>query len=159
MESKRRKENYGKIPESSMRTAIHLKLTGGYSTKRAAEKCNIPRTTLRRYLKKCEGRNIDFDSENLEGAPRLTPNYEVNKIFTEMEENTLCNYLKQMANLHHGLNPKQIRSFAYDLAKHYNKKIPQAWVDNQSAGKHWFTGFIKRNPSISIRTAEATSIA
>lgn len=110
-----------KIPENTMRAAIRLVLSGGYSATRAAEKCNIPRTTLRRYLAKCKDRNIYFDSENLEGAPRLTPNYEINKNFTQEEENMLCVYLKQIANLHHGLNPKQI-SFAYDLAKHYNNK-------------------------------------
>lgn len=98
----------GKTPENTMRPAIRLVLSGGNSAKRAAEKCNIPRTTLRRYLAKCKDRNIGLDSKNLEGTPRLTPNYEINKIFTQEEENMLCVYLKQMANLHYELNPKQI---------------------------------------------------
>lgn len=37
--------------------------------------------------------------------------------------------------------------------------MPPAWVDSQSAGKHWFTGFMKRNSSVSIQPAEATSLA
>lgn len=35
--------------------------------------------------------------------------------------------------------------------------IPPSWHERREAGADWFTGFIKRNPSLSIRTPEATS--
>lgn len=35
--------------------------------------------------------------------------------------------------------------------------IPAPWHKNHKAGADWFTGFLKRNPSLAIRTPEATS--
>jgi len=36
---------------------------------------------------------------------------------------------------------------------------PKNWSDNKCAGPDWFLGFIRRHPSLSMRKAEATSLA
>lgn len=155
-----RRTGIGKISAEVMRNAVYDIEQGGISTKAAAMKYGIPRTTLRRYLKKCRNstETINWSSPILEGCPRMTPNYSVNKIFSTEEERNLCVYLKTMANLHHGLTPKNCRKLGYDLAVANKKKIPPSWKENQTAGKDWFTSFLKRNKDISIRAAEATSL-
>lgn len=150
----------GKTSDSDMRRAIYEVMEGGLSQKAAALKYDIPRTTLRRYLKKCQENkdNIDLSSDLLEGAPRMTPNYSINQIFSRYEELELSNYLQTMTKLHHGLNPKGARKLAYDLAVANGKKIPRSWEEHKMAGRFWFTSFMKRNEELSLRAAEATSL-
>lgn len=88
----------------------------------------------------------------------MTPNYTVNAIFTQEEEDQFATYLQTMTKLHHGLNPKSARKLAFDLAAAKKKNIPLSWRNNMTAGKFWFTGFMKRNPVLSLRLAEATSL-
>lgn len=147
----------GKTSASAMWNALHSIKNGGLSVKAASMKYNIPRTTLRRYVKKCENREIDWEDPTAEGIPRLTPNYSVNKIFSSEEEEILSDYLQTLAKLHHGLTPKNVRKLAYELAVVNHKKIPESWHSNKMAGKFWLTHFLKRNP-LSIRSAESTSL-
>lgn len=54
--------------------------------------------------------------------------------------------------------PDEVRKLAYECALKFNiEKIPPSWHKHKKAGKDWFTNFLKRNPSLSIRTPEATS--
>ncbi|KAF5289027.1 hypothetical protein FQA39_LY03906 [Lamprigera yunnana] len=78
----------GRTSSEVMRIAIHGVVIMGLFLKRASLVYNIPRTTLRRYYKKCKNKeeDIDWNSSILEGAPRLTPNYSENKIFTDRKE-------------------------------------------------------------------------
>lgn len=114
----------GKTPSETMRKAILDVVNGGSSVKAAAIKHSIPRTTLRRYLKKCNEKEdeINWNSPFLEGAPRLTPNYSVNQIFSSEEEDILSEFFPTMTKLHHGMNPKCARKLAYDLAIANEKK-------------------------------------
>lgn len=59
-----------------MGNAIRDVVKGGLSVKAAVAKYDIPRTTLRRYVKSCYDRTeeIDWNSPILEGASRLIPN-------------------------------------------------------------------------------------
>lgn len=150
----------GNTPEIDMKNALYEVIEIGLSLKSVSEKYKIPRTTLRRYRDKCKHNleQIDFSDRFLEGAPRLTPNYEVNRVFDRDEEQTLTSYLQTMAKLHHGLTPKHVKTMAYELAILHKKKIPSSWSKNKCAGKDWFTGFMRRNKTVSIRIAEATSL-
>lgn len=47
---------------------------------------------------------------------------------------------------------------AYDLAVANKKKMPKSWMENGTAGRLWFNGFMKRRQELSIRSAEATSL-
>ncbi|XP_062703680.1 uncharacterized protein LOC134286122 [Aedes albopictus] len=53
---------------------------------------------------------------------------------------------------------KDVRKLAYDLAE--KNKLPHDFSHKrQMAGRYWLQGFLRRNPTISFRKPEATSIA
>ncbi|GLV46149.1 hypothetical protein CBL_02865 [Carabus blaptoides fortunei] len=58
-----------------------------------------------------------------------------------------------------GLTPSCFRKLAYQCAILHDIKMPQSWIENEKAGVEWFNAFLKRNPKISIRQPEATSLA
>lgn len=154
--NRQRKTQIGLTTEGDMKLAVMDVLNGGLSAKAAAARYNIPRTTFRRYLRKCRDLNINLEEPVF---PKMCPNYNVRKIFTDEEEAELVKYLIQCSKLHHGLPPSAAKKLAYDMAKANNKTIPESWNRDQCAGKEWFTAFLKRNPTVSLRTAESTSIA
>lgn len=53
----------------------------------------------------------------------------------------------------------QTRQMAYDYACALKKNIPENWIKNKIASKDWIRGFLKRQPQLSIRTPEATSLS
>lgn len=59
----------------------------GNSIRHVSSESNIPFTTLRRYYAKTK-------ETDLLGDVKLTPNYEVNRVFSEVQENILRNYYK-----------------------------------------------------------------
>ncbi|CAK9291937.1 unnamed protein product [Gordionus sp. m RMFG-2023] len=61
--------------------------------------------------------------------------------------------------MYNGLCPKKARKLAYQLSCKYNLKVRNSWQNNKSAGEDWLAAFLKGNPSISLRSPEATSLA
>lgn len=140
-------------PENVMKKACMEVIVKGRSKKSVSEEFGIPRRTIRRYLAKCEG-----DLENIT-MNNFKPNYSVNRIFNDQEEQKLCDYLIESAKHHFGFSNKNVRKLAYELAIKYDKEIPEAWKANNMAGKKWLGGFRNRRKEISLRTPEATSLA
>lgn len=96
------------------------------------------------------------------GAPDSRPNMGYNpatKVFTEEQENCMAKYVIKTADIYYGLSPKEVRRLAYDLAVKYNIEKPESWERNRTAGADWFSGFMRRNPELSIRCAQATSLS
>jgi hypothetical protein len=52
-----------------------------------------------------------------------------------------------------------VRKFAFEYAVALNIKFPERWKDMQMAGAEWFTKFMKRHKTLSLRKPEATSIS
>lgn len=63
-----------------------------------------------------------------------------------------------MASIFYGYSPKDVRRLAYECAATFGIKIPSSWTANKMAGKEWLTKFLKRNPELSIRKPEPTSL-
>lgn len=74
-------------------------------------------------------------------------------------EAALAEYLIKCSTMFHGLTPKATRRLAYEYAERNNLKYPPKWKETKSAGPDWFSSFLKRHPTLSIRTPEATSLA
>lgn len=59
----------------------------------------------------------------------------------------------------HGLTPSQTRELAFNFAVANKIAVPPNWTENEKASEDWFSAFMKRNVTLSIRAPEATSQA
>lgn len=80
-------------------------------------------------------------------------------IFTIEEEKALVEYLLTCSKMNYGLTRQAAMKLAYEYATINSKKILNSWSSNNCAGKDWFRGFMTRNPELSLRTPEATSLS
>lgn len=74
-------------------------------------------------------------------------------------EDLMTDYIKKASNIYYGLSPKEVRKFAYQYGKANNITMPPSWAEKEMAGTDWFSSFLMRHSSSSIRTPEATSQA
>lgn len=151
-----RKTDRGKWSEEDMMKAVLEVTNNRMGCKRAAESFGVPQTNLERKVKKFN-KAEDFNKIPTEYKfkEKLGP---ISTIFSIEEEKELVNYIKLMENRLFGLNTKDLRKLAYQLAERNNKK--HSFNDlKKEAGKDWVRAFLKRNPTLSIRKPEATSIA
>lgn len=128
-------------------------LKTGMSLRRAAEKYNINYVSLLRYKRKREA-NKDESNESTSMGYNAH-----NRVFTDSQEKSLTTYLILCTDVRLGLSPKEARKFSYEWAVKNNLKRPSTWDSNGIAGEDWFRGFLGRNPELSIRTAEETSVS
>ena len=119
----------------------------GASVRKAAEMYKVPPMTLHDAIKRSRP-SAEFVEPKLE-----------KKVFSTEIENDLTKYLKTSAVMFYGLTPTQIRQLVYKYAIANEIKHPISWDENGMAGKDWFTGFMSRNDTLSIRKPESTSLA
>lgn len=139
----KRKTNQGNWSEANLNMAI-FECTNGTKISTAASLYNIPFTTLYRRIK--SGRT---DKQ----LGRFRP------IFSITHEKELIDYLKDMDAVFYGLTRYDFKNLVYSYAKLNNIQYPNSWDKNKSAGNDWLVCFLKRNPSIALRTPEPTSVA
>jgi hypothetical protein len=116
----------------------------GMSVNQASGTYSIPETTLRRYVKN------NPDQYPVHGG-------RFRKVLSDTLEAQLSAYLKEMGSRGFGLTPLQVREFAFEIAE-MNRFHNGFNVEARKAGHDWFKAFLVRNPDISIRSPEATSI-
>lgn len=71
----------------------------------------------------------------------------------------MTTYIKSSAGNFYGLTSKEVKQFAFLYAERNYCKMLVKWVDTQKAGQDWFTSFLKRNPTLAIRSLESTSLS
>lgn len=134
------------IPKDIILRALEEVSKGG-KIKTTADKYQIPRSNLQRYLK--QGYVKDSSSRFISS-----------QIFTAEEEEKLANYMTVSSKLNYGLTKLQARKLAYDYAVAIKKtNTPDNWIQNKIASKDWIRGFLNRQSQLSIRTPEATSLS
>lgn len=82
-----------------------------------------------------------------------------NRVFTQEQERALSKYLIRCADIYFGLSRTEVRKLAFELTVKYDLKKPSTWIENKMAGEEWFRFFMKRNPELSVRAAQATSLS
>lgn len=143
-------------PGLMLRAAREVKIYGK-SIRSVAKDLGINYRTLTRYCKKFTAEEISNMSVS---TPTTKIGYQKNRqVFTDEQEAELEKYLLHASSVYFGLSPKEVRKLAFELAVSNKLKVPKSWESNKLAGSDWFTSFLKRHPSLSIRTPEATSLA
>lgn len=115
----------------------------GVSVKRASRTFGIPRITLLDHVR---GK---VTKSKL--GPRET-------IFTPNQEAQLVTHLLDLESRFYGISMDDVRKLAFELAEENNIVHPFN-KQKKMAGRDWLIGFLKRNPKLSFRKAEATSAA
>lgn len=137
------------IDPAKIREAV-LRVNQGRSIRGTAKNSGIPRTTLKRYIRRQQATAPEEIS--------YCPDHKSPKIFSKMEEDLLAQYLLKASNLHHGLTPRAVRILAYQFAIQNNKPVSTRW-SKKIASIDWYHGFMKRNSQLSLRVPEATSLS
>ena len=74
-------------------------------------------------------------------------------ILTKDEEG-LARYIVDMADMGFGLSRDDIRFTAYKIAEKCGRPHP---FQNEIAGRAWLDGYLKRNPKLTLRSAQPLS--
>lgn len=78
-------------------------------------------------------------------------------VFSKDQESEIKVQLLSLSKMFYGLTPLQLRRSAFEYAESNN--IPHSFNKlNKLAGKDWLYGFMARNPELSVRKPEATSL-
>ncbi|XP_050309282.1 uncharacterized protein LOC126745467 [Anthonomus grandis grandis] len=120
------------------RTAIE----SGMSKRLAARTYKIPFTTLRDRLK----------NQNI-GRPRLGRK----PVFNQQQESEIAEQVKLLGSIYYGLSVTDLRKSVYKYAE-INSIKNNFDKNSKMAGLDWVQGFMRRNPSVAVRKAEATSL-
>ncbi|XP_018332973.1 uncharacterized protein LOC108742303 isoform X2 [Agrilus planipennis] len=153
----KRKSNRGLVSPALMLGAAREVKTYGKSIRSVAKAFGINYRTLTRYCQKFTAEEISNETVS---PPTTKIGYQKNRqVFTDEQEQELEKYILNASSIYFGLTPKEIRKLAFELAISNNLKVPKSWESNKLAGPDWFTSFLTRHPSLSIRTPESTSLA
>lgn len=149
---RKRKTNRGTDNEV-MNRAADMCLMEGKSERAVAKYFNICHVSLNRFIK-----NLKIHQSGCGPEPKC--GYKPHtRVFDNCQEIQLTNYLKNCADMYFGLSSKDVRKLAFEYALKLKLKIPPYWVNNEFAGVDWFANFLKRNPTLSIRQPESTSLS
>lgn len=135
-----------------MKRAADICINENKSIRSVAADFEICHISLNRYINKLK-------SMKLGGSPPKCGYRPHTRIFDQSQETILTNYLKNCAGMYFGLSIKDVRKLAFEFADKLSLKVPLQWTENKSAGVDWFSNFLKRNPTLSIRKPEATSLS
>lgn len=130
-------------PES-MKSALTA-IRDGSKIKTAAKMYGVPESTVRDRLK--------FG----ENGEDYNPSMGRKATFSKEEEKEIVEFITEMAKRFYGITQLQLRKLAYDFA--VAKNIKNIFSSEKGmAGKCWVYSFLKRNPGISLRVPEPTSL-
>lgn len=127
-------------------------VSNGSSIREVARSHTISFSTLQRHVARSKSLP---DGETYEYSPNIT----VRQIFTQDEELAMVDYLQKCSKMHYGLSSTDTRILAYKYAKALDINVPEKWHTEEKAGREWFFGFLRRNPRLTLRAPEATSLS
>lgn len=137
--------------EEGAKAAVEDVLQRGASLRVAAAQHGVKKSRLGYLVKKAKECGLD----NMV----YSTNFKNRQVIPDMMEKLLSEYLLKCSSMFYGLTPKMARKLAYQYAKRNGLKVPPTWDERGEAGEDWFSAFMKRQPNLSLRTPEATSLA
>lgn len=143
-----RKSNRQSWNARDMELAVEAVQSGRMGWLKASKSFNVPHTTLRRRV---QGKN-----KRVKGIQKGLGRYDTT--FTAEQEQEIVDYLKMIETRMYGLTTTELRKLAFNFAEK-NRIDHRFNKETQMAGWDWLKGFRERNPTISLRVPEATSLA
>lgn len=134
--------------EADMQRAIQATRNGEMGWLKASKTFNVPAATLRR---RALGKNkFAVDTQKRFGSFQSTLNRDL--------EIAIVNHMLDLESRFFGMTTTDVRKLAYEVAE--KMKIKHSFnKETKMAGKGWLHGFRQRNPQLSLRLPEATSLA
>lgn len=122
--------------------AVIASTLGIMSQRQASKKFHVSLSTLTKHVRahKRSG-NTEF---------QYTTRIDHLRVFSNAEEALLVKHIENVAKKQNGVTKKNVRQLAFEFAKKHNKKYPEKWDDEQTAGEMFMRYFIKRNNLITI---------
>lgn len=121
-------------------------ILNGAKLRKTATLYNVPVMTLSDYVKKTDNASsVCF--EKMGRKPVLTAN----------QEEEIKDHILRLSSLFYGLTTNSLKRAVFEYAERNKIKHPFN-KESKEAGKDWLYGFLKRNPEISVRRPEATSV-
>lgn len=117
MRNYKRKSDRGTKSVELMQRAADLVINENKSLRQVCRDYELSKTSLSRFIKRMKN-----DPVNLRfgyGSPR--------QIFNKEQEASLTEYLLKLAQIFHGIGPKEVRRMAYDCAIKYKISVPSTW--------------------------------
>lgn len=136
------------LDKAKMKQAVTA-ILGGLPIKASARQFDLPVMSLKRYYRKKLATDKDIEYGPVYGAS--------SRAFTDEEERMLTEYVIKASKMNFGLTPSSVRQLAYQFAVANNKPVAEKW--EEMATYDWYYGFMRRNTSLSLRKAEATSLS
>ncbi|CAH2092167.1 unnamed protein product [Euphydryas editha] len=134
-------------PEA-MKKAVEAVRTKEMGYKKAVKLFNVPRATLKDYVKKSDKPIEDIVSAKMGRKPILP---------VELEEE-LVGYCLQMEKNYYGVTASDLKRMAFQLAIRNNIPHPFS-LTKKKAGKKWMKLFMARHPNLSFRQPQSLSRA
>ena len=111
----------------------------GFSLRESSRLYNVPLETLRRRVN---------------GTVAVDCHPGPKTVLTEEEEAKLADYLLQMSEMGYGLTREGVMGLAYSIVEKSQRPHP---FHNQTAGRAWFEGFMRRRGNLTIRSPQSLS--
>uniref|UniRef100_A0A8D9EKN5 HTH CENPB-type domain-containing protein n=1 Tax=Cacopsylla melanoneura TaxID=428564 RepID=A0A8D9EKN5_9HEMI len=138
--------------QEEMTQAIQEVLSGNMGYMKASKTYHVPQSTLEDRVRKARVQNLSSAEAARKSLGRYKP------VFNTEQESEIVDHVLLMEQRLFGLTLEDLRRLAYNLAESNNIKHPFN-EEKKKAGKSWLYGFLKRNPQISLRSPEKTSLA
>ena len=138
--------HYGRWSESDLIKAIRAYRNGDTGLNECSRIYHVPKATIKRHADK---KNVIRNEVKALGK-QPTFSVHMEKILTE--------HILKLEECFFGLTIREIRKLAFDIAE--KQALPHSFnKDKKIAGKKWFYAFMRRNPQLSLRKPEGTSLA
>lgn len=139
--NRKRLTTKAKWTEGNLEQAMEA-VKNGASIRQASKKFAIPFSTLQ---------------ERIKNKKVTTPTMGRKPVFSTEQELDIANQIKYLASIFYGVSTKELRRFTFEFAERNHIKHNFS-ATQRLAGKDWLRSFIRRNSTISVRKAEATSL-
>lgn len=137
---------YGNWGEDELQRAVAAYRNGDFGLNECARIYSVPKATIKRHA---DGKNSTANAIKLMG---------MQPTFNAEMENIIKDHLLKFEQTFFGFTIKDVRKLAFDIAE--KNGLPHRFnKEKKSAGKKWYYAFMRRNPQLSLRSPEATSMA